>query len=261
MNSTRIFSFFIALFLAVPLASSAAIVKYDFTGTITRSIDRQGDVFGLGAGDDTAVGELISGSYIIDPDLVPATSTICSSPPDRACTAYFGNTDWLTANVTVNGFSYDINHQIIGLNPVPPVSDASFTQILASEDTGGGGGDALSVVLQNIKFVTSATGVINDRSQLNIEVDGMDFLTGTSLAQEFSLAASDLLGITGTFEWSDDFAADTKGQYISGTNSIAFFDLTSFSAQVVPVPPAVWLFGTALLGLIGLGKRKKSVKL
>jgi hypothetical protein len=29
------------------------------------------------------------------------------------------------------------------------------------------------------------------------------------------------------------------------------------SPNAVPVPAAVWLFGTALLGLIGFGKRRK----
>jgi hypothetical protein len=31
----------------------------------------------------------------------------------------------------------------------------------------------------------------------------------------------------------------------------------SFSASAVPVPAAIWLFGTALIGLVGFGKRRK----
>jgi hypothetical protein len=31
------------------------------------------------------------------------------------------------------------------------------------------------------------------------------------------------------------------------------------SASVVPVPAAVWLFGSGLLGLIGMARRKKEV--
>jgi hypothetical protein len=33
---------------------------------------------------------------------------------------------------------------------------------------------------------------------------------------------------------------------------------TSFAIGVVPIPPAVWLFGSGLLGLIGLARRKRS---
>jgi hypothetical protein len=34
--------------------------------------------------------------------------------------------------------------------------------------------------------------------------------------------------------------------------------LTSFSVQVVPVPAAAWLFGSGLLGLISMARRKKA---
>jgi len=38
------------------------------------------------------------------------------------------------------------------------------------------------------------------------------------------------------------------------------FDTTRFTAQVelVPVPPALWLFGSGLLGLVGIARRKKA---
>ena len=38
------------------------------------------------------------------------------------------------------------------------------------------------------------------------------------------------------------------------------FDDVSLSVSAVPVPAAVWLFGTALLGLFGFGKRRKTVQ-
>ena len=31
-----------------------------------------------------------------------------------------------------------------------------------------------------------------------------------------------------------------------------------FTAVVVPVPPAVWLFGSGLLGLVGIARRRKT---
>lgn len=39
-------------------------------------------------------------------------------------------------------------------------------------------------------------------------------------------------------------------------NSLAIDDLVDASVSVVPVPAAVWLFGSALLGLIGIGRRR-----
>ena len=35
------------------------------------------------------------------------------------------------------------------------------------------------------------------------------------------------------------------------------WDVSSFTATVVPVPAAVWLFGSGLLGLVGVARRKK----
>jgi len=44
------------------------------------------------------------------------------------------------------------------------------------------------------------------------------------------------------------------------SDRVVIFDkLISFNASVVPIPAAIWLFGTALIGLIGFGKRRKAV--
>ena len=45
-----------------------------------------------------------------------------------------------------------------------------------------------------------------------------------------------------------------RGVTSSGLDAIAFAEISA-----VPVPAAVWLFGTALIGLIGFGKRRKTV--
>ena len=44
------------------------------------------------------------------------------------------------------------------------------------------------------------------------------------------------------------------------TWAIAFDDVSLTVVSAVPVPAAVWLFGTALLGLLGFGKRRKTVQ-
>jgi len=47
------------------------------------------------------------------------------------------------------------------------------------------------------------------------------------------------------------------------TMTLAFDDSTGFAPQLgalnpVPVPAAIWLFGTALIGMVGFGKRRKA---
>jgi len=37
------------------------------------------------------------------------------------------------------------------------------------------------------------------------------------------------------------------------------FDKVQLTVSAVPVPAAVWLFGSALIGLVGFSKRRKAV--
>ena len=53
----------------------------------------------------------------------------------------------------------------------------------------------------------------------------------------------------------------SSGGSVTGVDSLglgfnATWDFSTYS--VVPVPPAVWLFGSGLIGLIGIARRKKS---
>jgi len=75
-----------------------------------------------------------------------------------------------------------------------------------------------------------------------------DFLTLTSISESVNgdgeLLLSGDLSITGL--WANMLGADTS---VVGSFNLA--------PSAVPVPAAVWLFGTGLVGLIGAGKRKK----
>ena len=57
-------------------------------------------------------------------------------------------------------------------------------------------------------------------------------------------------GVTGLFGWNNGMR--TPGQYE--------YSLTIETSEIsaVPVPAAVWLFGSGLIGLVGLARRKKS---
>jgi len=80
--------------------------------------------------------------------------------------------------------------------------------------------------------------------------DGMGLLG----SDNFVLSASQVNSDNGNDEWAfQGFAAD------AGTYS--YFDPTDMITSgiaVVPVPAAVWLFGSGLLGLVGMARRKKA---
>lgn len=58
--------------------------------------------------------------------------------------------------------------------------------------------------------------------------------------------------------WDQDSLAPIDFAYSTGTaDSWATTTFTSFSIAAVPIPPAVFLFGSGLLGLAGMAGRKK----
>ncbi len=81
---------------------------------------------------------------------------------------------------------------------------------------------------------------------------------GDGIADNIDLFAS--LGVLGSE--ASGFIVDPRGGYLvniqhPGSGNDALWSITQ--ASVVPVPAAVWLFGSGLLGLIGLARRKAHV--
>jgi hypothetical protein len=87
---------------------------------------------------------------------------------------------------------------------------------------------------------------------------------GTDANDLFTLYTQALLGVPGPLSTTCASFGD------SGCNATAFSDQynalraarnmnISFSVTAVPVPAAVWLFGSAIVGLVGLGRRKSIV--
>jgi len=57
--------------------------------------------------------------------------------------------------------------------------------------------------------------------------------------------------------WSFDMGSGWQDYYHSKTNSFAGWAVQTGNVSGVPVPAAVWLFGSGLLGLIGVARHKK----
>ena len=51
-------------------------------------------------------------------------------------------------------------------------------------------------------------------------------------------------------------AGNTSGDGVVQLNSVANFQVESSGVSAVPVPSAVWLFGSGLIGLVGFARRK-----
>jgi hypothetical protein len=99
--------------------------------------------------------------------------------------------------------------------------------------------------------------VLNPNQYRYTDSDGSAFnigtLTGLYLAIDINgtgvAFSGDILGTTSLGGDIGDFVRDRNGM---------LFEIGSSVVSAVPVPAAVWLFGTALLGLVGFSKRRKA---
>lgn len=112
---------------------------------------------------------------------------------------------------------------------------------------------------------------IEDDGSVHTIIDGAITATATQLWFNFGLVDTSYLIFQGGEPYFNYWCLETSGcggssagevmgnrvggigiaQSESRTGNIAF-------AEVVPVPAAVWLFGSGLLGLVGIARRKKS---
>lgn len=101
-------------------------------------------------------------------------------------------------------------------------------------------------------------------SQGGVGVTSVEVFSSTDAA--FTTPVS--LGVFGfnlvpTTAQTKAFTSQVNTQFIrlglSGNgNLIGFGELAFEQAAVVPLPPAIWLFGSGLLGLVGMARRKKA---
>lgn len=78
----------------------------------------------------------------------------------------------------------------------------------------------------------------------NGKFDGFDFAARAGTSGSFH---SQPLGFYGN---------DDNNKYISGSWTPLSFSMTPVPTSAVPIPAAAWLFGSGLLGLVGVARRK-----
>ena len=105
-------------------------------------------------------------------------------------------------------------------------------------------------------------------------VGAIDNVAGTITDSTFASFTSGPVGTVATIVFStvgtgvsDILLMDTSdpvglGQWADGFTPLFVADgsltLTSAQVSVVPIPPAIWLLGSGLIGLFGLGRRQKA---
>ena len=91
-------------------------------------------------------------------------------------------------------------------------------------------------------FTSTGSGALEPVDNfLNLNLQGLGIFTRGS----GSIHQQVILGYDDQWKWPDD------------DNHDDMMIRVDFNANPVPVPAAIWLFGSGLLGLIGIGRRKK----
>ncbi|MES9884156.1 MAG: hypothetical protein ABW185_25195 [Sedimenticola sp.] len=219
--------------LLVTQIANAESVRFNFTGMINTTSGSYN------------YGELFSGFYIIDSETSGAESTAMHSSGDLITSTTYAN--------AVTAFQMIFSNKSIMFSP-DGISNSS-------------GSDSSVKVMNDQRFTTYSGShyysdrlitTINDQSASVGQVDFVQFdwsessFTGT---QPDLLTSSDLPLVA-----TDYSVSYNQGRISADRNQNIFFKLTSLEVVPVPLPSAFFLFGSALIGLTGLGRRLKKDK-
>ena len=187
-------------------------------------------------------------------------------------TAYSVHADTINGSFIVNGaFSTNVDLESAPSATLSDVTEITLLTVYGTIDdgtTGGSTGDTNNVVFSSENKTAGATallaGVISVPGFVNIEdwsleltsltiedqydglltLSGMGVLTGSRDGNVYDpTSAIWTFSTTDLGDWNDPVLRD-------GTYSM------SVQTTVVPVPAAVWLFGSGMIGLVGIARRK-----
>lgn len=89
--------------------------------------------------------------------------------------------------------------------------------------------------------------------------DHQNDIHATSIVIEGERVAAAIVDLYSRGESGTQDYANLTQLTISDSLSNSEFGSSLFRASIVPVPAAVWLFGSGLLGLVGMARRRKAV--
>lgn len=100
-------------------------------------------------------------------------------------------------------------------------------------------------------FFTLTVNGLDANDQIISSID-VPLAVGAAVLSDW--AQFDLAGLGAVFGLNFTLASSDSGQF--GINTPAYFAMDNIQVAAVPVPAALWLFGSALIGLAGVSRRR-----
>ena len=118
--------------------------------------------------------------------------------------------------------------------------------------------DDTDQLYQGLNLTISAPEIVGFTGPVNANNDF--FATGTNGTLDLIGSDQFILGLdTGGGNWISDTAVVSVGANAFQVSFDNNGTLVTVDVQIIPVPAAVWLFGSGLLGLVGVARRKALV--
>jgi len=132
------------------------------------------------------------------------------------------------------------------------VTTISLADVFGSGISAGDTGD-VNVLSENLVAGSAADliGFAPASSFLNIEGWSLELTSLNVIDQN-----ANLLSLSGTGVLTGGGYTPTDATWTFSTTSMDSYNMSVEAVAVVPVPAAVWLFGSGLLGLVGVARRK-----
>ncbi|MDH3947719.1 MAG: hypothetical protein OEU74_02050 [Gammaproteobacteria bacterium] len=212
--------------------AGAAMVNISFSGDITSISDPSSELASNGF--DTSVTSF-TGLISYDSTLAPLFTSTIVTPNGNGLQTLYGPT---TAFVTIDGFDFSVSDLLIVRDFAPGTN---------TDPSSFSGADMLFKSTAGSPSVSNCIGAFSTCG-LNIalaDTTGTEF-SNTSLPTNVDLADFDIHYIQVNASNASGLLYEING------------NITSLAVTAVPLPPALWLFGTGMLGLIGISSRKKA---
>ena len=218
----------ITLFLSgIPVGLSADPITYNFTGTV---ISQTGVYIGQGTE--------VTGSITFDTSLIDGLAS--NGVTDNFFSGNAANSLFVWTMTTTNG-SVTTSHSVTG-----QVSGSIFGQMLIEDSSTQ---DGFNFTVNDSSGQGRSNLSLGDINNLNLVLPGTGGLADSA---GFDLTTLLLASVTNQDSFVCTFNCTDPGIPGSG---ILDFSVTNISA--VPIPGALLLFGSGLLGLFGIGKHSK----